>query len=57
MNFVQRLYYINRTRAIRFKFYIYVHYIKVQKWSGQVPTTVAGNNTGFMMQLPKDAGN
>jgi len=36
---------------------LYIDYIKVQKWSGQVPTTVAGNNTGFMMQLPKDAGN
>ena len=34
---------------------LYIDYIKVQKWSGQVPTTVAGNNTGFMMQLPKDA--
>lgn len=34
---------------------LYIDYIKVQKWSGQVPTTVAGNNTGFMMQLPRDA--
>jgi len=33
---------------------LYIDYIKVQKWSGQVPTTVAGNNTGFMMQLPRD---
>ena len=34
---------------------LYIDYIKVQKWSGQVPTTVAGGNTGFIMQLPKDA--
>ena len=34
---------------------LYIDYIKVQKWSGQVPTTVAGSNTNFMMQLPKDA--
>ncbi|MDB5202183.1 MAG: hypothetical protein JWQ27_1592 [Ferruginibacter sp.] len=34
---------------------LYIDYIKVQKWSGQVPTTVAGSNSGFMMQLPKDA--
>ena len=33
---------------------LYIDYIKVQKWSGEVPTTVAGNNTGFMMQLPRD---
>jgi regulator of protease activity HflC (stomatin/prohibitin superfamily) len=33
---------------------LYIDYIKIQKWSGQVPTTVAGNST-FMMQLPKDA--
>lgn len=33
---------------------LYIDYIKVQKWSGQVPTTVAGGNTGFMIQLPKD---
>jgi regulator of protease activity HflC (stomatin/prohibitin superfamily) len=32
---------------------LYIDYIKIQKWSGQVPTTVAGNST-FMMQLPKD---
>lgn len=36
---------------------LYIDYIKIQKWSGQVPTTVAGSNTGFMIQLPKDAGN
>lgn len=34
---------------------LYIDYIKVQKWSGQVPTTVAGGNTGFIMQLPRDA--
>ncbi len=34
---------------------LYIDYIKVQKWSGQVPTTVAGGNSGFIMQLPKDA--
>ncbi len=34
---------------------LYIDYIKVQKWSGQVPTTVAGGNSGFMIQLPKDA--
>jgi regulator of protease activity HflC (stomatin/prohibitin superfamily) len=33
---------------------LYIDYIKVQKWSGQVPTTVAGGNTGFIMQLPRD---
>ena len=33
---------------------LYIEYIKVQKWSGQVPTTVAGGNSGFMIQLPKD---
>jgi len=34
---------------------LYIDYIKVQKWSGQVPSTVAGSNSGFMIQLPKDA--
>jgi len=34
---------------------LYIDYIKIQKWSGQVPTTVAGPNSGFMIQLPKDA--
>lgn len=34
---------------------LYIDYIKVQKWSGQVPTTVAGSGSGFIMQLPKDA--
>lgn len=33
---------------------LYIQYIKIQKWSGQVPTTVAGGNTGFLIQLPKD---
>lgn len=33
---------------------LYIEYIKVQKWSGQVPTTVAGGNSGFMIQLPKE---
>ncbi|MEJ7627835.1 MAG: SPFH domain-containing protein [Ferruginibacter sp.] len=32
---------------------LYIDYIKVQKWSGQVPTTVAGSS-GLMIQLPKD---
>ena len=31
---------------------LYIEYIKIQKWSGQVPTTVAGSNSGFMIQLP-----
>lgn len=34
---------------------LYIDYIKVQKWSGQVPTTVAGSNSGFLLQLPKDS--
>ena len=33
---------------------LYIDYIKVQKWSGQVPTTVAGSS-GLMIQLPRDA--
>jgi hypothetical protein len=33
---------------------LYIEYIKIQKWSGQVPTTVAGSNSGFLIQLPKD---
>ncbi|HNU89596.1 MAG TPA: SPFH domain-containing protein [Ferruginibacter sp.] len=32
---------------------LYIDYIKIQKWSGQVPTTVAGNS-GFMIQLPRE---
>lgn len=31
---------------------LYIDYIKVQKWNGDVPTTVAGGSAGFMMQLP-----
>ena len=31
---------------------IYIDYMKIQKWSGQVPTTVAGNS-GLLIQLPK----
>lgn len=34
---------------------LYIDYIKIQKWNGHVPTTVAGGGTGFMIQLPKDA--
>jgi len=34
---------------------LYIDYIKIQKWNGHVPTTVAGPNSGFMIQLPKDA--
>lgn len=33
---------------------IYIDYMKIQKWSGQVPTTVAGNS-GLLIQLPKDS--
>ncbi|KIC95839.1 SPFH domain-containing protein [Flavihumibacter solisilvae] len=33
---------------------LYIEYVKIQKWSGQVPTTVAGGNSGFLIQLPKD---
>jgi hypothetical protein len=33
---------------------LYIDYIKVQKWSGQVPTTVAGGGSSFLIQLPKD---
>ena len=33
---------------------LYIDYMKIQKWSGQVPTTVAGNS-GLLIQLPKDA--
>jgi SPFH domain / Band 7 family len=33
---------------------LYIDYIKVQKWSGQVPTTVAGGSSGFLIQLPKE---
>lgn len=34
---------------------LYIDYIKVQKWSGQVPSTVAGSGSAFMIQLPKAA--
>jgi len=34
---------------------LYIEYIKIQKWSGQVPTTVAGSNSGFLIQLDKNA--
>ena len=33
---------------------LYIEYIKIQKWSGQVPTTVAGSNSGFLIQLDKE---
>ena len=33
---------------------LYIDYIKIKKWSGQVPTTVAGNSP-LMIQLPRDA--
>ena len=29
---------------------LYIEYIKIQKWNGEVPTTVAGNGTGFLIQ-------
>src|SRR5688572_28188592 len=32
---------------------LYIEYIKIQKWSGQVPTTVAGNS-GLLIQLPRE---
>jgi regulator of protease activity HflC (stomatin/prohibitin superfamily) len=31
---------------------IYIEYLKIQKWNGEVPTMVAGNQTGFMIDLP-----
>ena len=34
---------------------LYIDYIKVQKWSGQVPTTIAGGKSAFIMQLPRDS--
>ena len=30
---------------------LYIEYIKIQKWSGQVPTTVAGGNSSFLIGL------
>ena len=35
---------------------LYIEYIKIQKWSGQVPTTVAGSNSGFLIQLDGKKG-
>jgi hypothetical protein len=35
---------------------LYIEYIKVQKWSGEVPTTVAGTS-GFMIQLGNKPSN
>ena len=32
---------------------LYIEYIKIQKWNGEVPTTVAGNGTGFLIQPGK----
>ncbi|MBL7744444.1 MAG: hypothetical protein JNN00_13300 [Chitinophagaceae bacterium] len=29
---------------------LYIEYIKIQKWNGEVPTTVAGSNSGFLIQ-------
>ncbi len=29
---------------------LYIEYIKIQKWNGEVPTTVAGNGSGFLIQ-------
>lgn len=29
---------------------LYIEYIKIQKWNGEVPSTVAGNNSGFLIQ-------
>jgi hypothetical protein len=29
---------------------LYIEYIKIQKWNGEVPSTVAGGNTGFLIQ-------
>jgi hypothetical protein len=29
---------------------LYIEYIKIQKWTGEVPTTVAGANSGFLIQ-------
>jgi hypothetical protein len=32
---------------------LYIEYIKIQKWNGEVPSTVAGNGTGFLIQPGK----
>lgn len=29
---------------------LYIEYIKIQKWKGEVPTTVAGGNSAFLIQ-------
>jgi hypothetical protein len=29
---------------------LYIEYIKIQKWNGEVPSTVAGQNSGFIIQ-------
>lgn len=31
---------------------LYIDYLKVQKWKGEVPTTVLGNNTNTLVNLP-----
>jgi regulator of protease activity HflC (stomatin/prohibitin superfamily) len=31
---------------------LYIDYLKVQKWKGDVPTTVLGNNTNTLISLP-----
>lgn len=30
---------------------IYIEYLKIQKWNGELPSTMAGNSSGFMIQL------
>lgn len=34
---------------------LYIEYLKVQKWNGELPTTMSGQNTGFMIQLDNKA--
>jgi regulator of protease activity HflC (stomatin/prohibitin superfamily) len=29
---------------------LYIEYIKIQKWNGEVPSTIAGSNSGFLIQ-------
>jgi len=31
---------------------LYIDYLKVQKWTGDVPTTVLGSNTNTLVSLP-----
>jgi regulator of protease activity HflC (stomatin/prohibitin superfamily) len=31
---------------------LYIDYLKVQKWKGEVPTTVLGNGTNALVNLP-----